>query len=152
MNPKIRWMIGGFVIFGAVAALSFISLDKNVVYFYTPNEAVALFTKGPIKTVKVGGMVKPTSVISKKAQIIFTLTDLKDAEFLVEYTGTPPDLFKEGAGAVVEGRWDPNRGHFKAGKILVKHSEEYRMPGDQHASNPELLRKSFFSENNEAIN
>ena len=51
----------------------------------------------------------------------------------VRHTGTAPDLFGEGRGAVVEGRWTAD-GYFKATQILAKHSEEYKAPHD--AANP----------------
>ncbi|MEK7838003.1 MAG: cytochrome c maturation protein CcmE, partial [candidate division NC10 bacterium] len=47
----------------------------------------------------------------------------------VRHKGTPPDLFAEGRGAVVEGTWTAD-GHFKAATILAKHSEEYKAPHD----------------------
>jgi cytochrome c-type biogenesis protein CcmE len=58
----------------------------------------------------------------------------------VRHKGTAPDLFKEGAGAVVEGTWTPD-GYFRASTIMAKHSEEYKPP-----AHPETLegKKAMF--------
>jgi cytochrome c-type biogenesis protein CcmE len=47
----------------------------------------------------------------------------------VRHKGTAPDLFKEGAGAVVEGTWVPE-GYLRSSTIMAKHSEEYQAPHD----------------------
>src|SRR5205814_7033749 len=48
-------------------------------------------------------------------------------EMTVSYTGILPDLFKEGKGAVAQGRLD-ERGEFVASEVLAKHDENYMPP------------------------
>jgi cytochrome c-type biogenesis protein CcmE len=50
----------------------------------------------------------------------------------VSYTGILPDLFKEGKGAVVQGKLGPD-GNFTASEVLAKHDENYMPPAAQHA-------------------
>jgi cytochrome c-type biogenesis protein CcmE len=50
----------------------------------------------------------------------------------VAYTGILPDLFKEGKGAVIQGRMNAN-GEFIASEVLAKHDENYMPPEAQHA-------------------
>ncbi|MEK7204855.1 MAG: cytochrome c maturation protein CcmE, partial [candidate division NC10 bacterium] len=71
--------------------------------------------------------------------LTFQLTDGQGTVF-VRHTGTAPDLFKEGAGAVVEGSWSPE-GYFRSSNIMAKHSEEYKPP-----THPETLeaKKELF--------
>jgi cytochrome c-type biogenesis protein CcmE len=72
-------------------------------------------------------MVKPGS-IERRADgvtIRFVLTDGK-AQTPVTYRGIVPDLFREGSGAVVEGRME--HGTFLADQILAKHDERYMPP------------------------
>jgi cytochrome c-type biogenesis protein CcmE len=57
--------------------------------------------------------------------IRFILTDGK-AETPVLYRGIVPDLFREGSGAVAEGRLQ--NGVFVADTILAKHDERYMPP------------------------
>ena len=57
---------------------------------------------------------------------------------LVAYQGILPDLFKEGKGAVAQGKLNDD-GVFVASEVLAKHDENYMPPeaakavGDAHA-------------------
>jgi cytochrome c-type biogenesis protein CcmE len=62
----------------------------------------------------------------------------------VRHHGTPPDLFGEGRGAVVEGKWTSG-GYFQATQILAKHSEEYKAPHDGAQPGYQELMKSLRS-------
>jgi cytochrome c-type biogenesis protein CcmE len=57
--------------------------------------------------------------------IRFVLTDGK-AKTPVTYRGITPDLFREGSGAVAEGRLQGST--FVADTILAKHDEHYMPP------------------------
>ena len=79
---------------------------------------------------ELGGVVARGSLTweARTLDLSFALSDGK-ATVPVRHKGTPPDLFGEGRGAVVEGSWSPE-GYFKASLILAKHSEEYKAPHD----------------------
>jgi cytochrome c-type biogenesis protein CcmE len=64
----------------------------------------------------------------RSLELSFTLSDGM-ATVPVRHKGTPPDLFAEGRGAVLEGSWTGD-GYFKASLIMAKHSEEYKAPHD----------------------
>lgn len=145
-----NWIIGLAIIGIAVVGISFLNLGNNMVYFLTPEEALAEKTDAAFKKdVKVGGLVLPGQVKKDPASGVldFTLSDLKGHEFSVRYRGVPPDLFKEGQGVVAEGRFD-EAGIFVAKQLMVKHSEEYREPGDPAHMDRALLEKSLFKSNN----
>jgi len=151
-NPRRRaqstkWMIGIAIIGAAVLAISLSQISSNVVYFYTPEEIVLKAKTLQSQTIKVGGMVVAGSVDWKPEDLTlaFTISDLKGHEIRVTHKGTPPDLFKEGQGVVVEGRISPDGLTMASRKLMVKHSEEYKKPGD-HANSidKELLEKSLF--------
>ena len=55
--------------------------------------------------------------------ILFALTDLENT-VTVSYRGVLPDLFREGQGAVVEGKLGVD-GVFRAEEVLAKHDETY---------------------------
>ena len=131
--------VGGAVIVAALAYLVYSGVSKSVVYFVTPSELSAMPVAG--KAYRLGGMVKPGTLEwnPKSLDLRFTLSD-GQASVAVRHSGTPPDLFAEGRGAIVEGTWSPD-GYFKAALIMAKHSEEYKAPHD--ASQPgykELLK------------
>lgn len=141
-----KWIIGGSIIAAAVVSMSFLNLGDNLIYFYTPDEAFAKAADLEGKTIKVGGMVKGGSVQWTPEQLAlkFVMTDLKGHEIEVSHTGTPPDMFKENSGVVVEGRID-NAGRSMVSKnLMVKHSEEYKEAGDHTSMDKALLEKSLF--------
>ena len=64
-------------------------------------------------------------VAPRRVTIRFVVTDGK-AETPVQYRGIVPNLFREGSGAVAEGRLEG--GTFVADTILAKHDERYMPP------------------------
>ena len=103
------------------------ALEEEIVFFYTPSEAVKrnFKVKGPIR---VGGIVVQNSIKYKdNMDISFTLTD-KKKELEVNYYGILPDLFREGQGVIAEGSMDKKNNIFRATKVLAKHDENYIPP------------------------
>ena len=102
-----------------------------MVYFVTPSELGAAPVPG--KAYRLGGMVKPGTLKwnPKTVELDFALSD-GQAVIPVKHKGTPPDLFAEGRGAVVEGTWSGD-GYFRASLIMAKHSEEYKAPHDSRS-------------------
>lgn len=140
MSRKAKFLLGGGVIMAALAYMIYAGVSQSVVYFVTPTELQAQPVAG--KAYRLGGMVQPGSLKwePRSLDLSFTLSDGK-ATVPIKHKGTPPDLFAEGRGAVVEGTWT-TEGYFKASLIMAKHSEEYKAPhGDQdQAGYKELLR------------
>ena len=148
-----KWVIGGSVIVVAVIAMSFLNLGGNLVYFYTPIEATAKAAELEGQNIKVGGMVKTDTVQWEPEQLSlrFTMTDMNGHEINVAHKGTPPDMFKEGQGVVVEGRISGSGKDMVSHNLMVKHSEEYKKPDDPRNMDTQLLQKSIFkNESNEA--
>ncbi len=142
----LKWIIGVLIIGVAVIAISSLNFGDNIVYFYTPKEAVAEASSLSSKVIKVGGMVKSGTVDwrAKELALAFTLTDLKGVNIHVDHKGTPPDMFKESQGVVVEGRLSPDGTSITAQRLMVKHSEEYKKPDDHSTMNKALLEESIF--------
>ena len=110
-------------------ALSFFliikSLEENIVYFKSPSD-IKILPEIENKKIRVGGMVKDDSIIIKKNDVKFIITDLKN-EINVTYSGIVPNLFAEGKGVVAEG-YLKDKNFFLASKILAKHDENYMPP------------------------
>ncbi len=142
---KTKWIVGSLVIVAVVVALSLLKLDDNIVYFYTPREVFAPDLDVWGKNIKIGGMVKVGSVQKDMAdmRLTFVMTDFKGHDIVVQHRGTPPDLFKEGQGVVTEGYFDRTQKTMQSHTLMVKHSEEYRVPHDTEMQNKELLIKSI---------
>ena len=101
------------------------ALEENVVYFKSPSEIKNLSEIGN-KKIRVGGMVKISSIKTNDSEINFVITDFKN-ELSVTYEGSVPNLFEEGKGVVAEG-FLKDRSYLKAVKILAKHDENYMPP------------------------
>jgi len=129
MKPKNqRLVLVGAAIFAILVAvlLAMWGLRERASYFYTPADIVAgRAVQG--RSMRLGGMVQRGSIVRQPdgVTIRFTLTDGK-AETPVVYRGIVPDLFREGSGAVAEGRLQ--KGAFTADTILAKHDERYMPP------------------------
>tara|TARA_B100000427_G_scaffold150617_1_gene125384 strand:+ start:288 stop:710 length:423 start_codon:yes stop_codon:yes gene_type:complete len=101
------------------------ALEENVVYFKSPTEVKNL-SELDNKKIRVGGMVKISSIKTNDSEINFVITDFKN-ELSVTYEGSVPNLFEEGKGVVAEG-FLKDRSYLKAVKILAKHDENYMPP------------------------
>jgi cytochrome c-type biogenesis protein CcmE len=110
-------------VFIAAVALSLYALKGTVVYFYTPAQWIE--AKVPVgKTVRLGGLVKPGSVVKTPDGVTrFTVQD-KLKEISVVYKGELPDLFREGQGVVCEGEVT-GAVALRATQVLAKHDEKY---------------------------
>ena len=140
-----KWLLGSGMILVAVFGISLLSLKGNSVYFYTPAEAVSQARTLSQKELRIGGMVKSSSVDweAKNLNLAFVLTDLKGTEIAVKHRGTPPDMFKENSGVIVEGKISESGDRFIAYRLFVKHSEEYKIPDSTASRNHELLQRSI---------
>ena len=115
------------VVLVVVGYLAFSSIGSALVYYLTPSELLARGEAGIGQTVRLGGQVKPGSISVDSGDLNFVLTD-GDAEILVFASAAMPTRsFREGSGAVVEGRLDED-GIFGATQVIVKHDENYQAP------------------------
>ena len=138
---KPKFLAGIAVVALALVYMIYAGVTQSAVYFVTPSELKAAPKTG--KAYRLGGMVEKGSVSWKPAtlDLSFSISD-GQAKVPVRHTGTPPDLFGEGRGAVVEGRWT-SEGYFHATQILAKHSEEYKAPHDAASPGYQELMKSL---------
>lgn len=123
-SPRGRLAVVGVVAVGILGTLGFTGLQENLVYYRTPTELRGdSAPSGAADRVRLGGMVQPGSVSRESERLRFVLTDgARDVP--VTYQGKAPGVFREGQGAIVEGRLD-EAGAFRADTVLVKHSNEY---------------------------
>lgn len=141
-NKKIGLIASIALIASGLAYLGMGQFGQNLVYFFTPSEVIAFTPDYFGKKVRVGGMVVQGSVqvVPNSLKMNFNLTD-GQATIPVEFEGIPPDLFKEGQGAVVEGHWDGAK-RFQSNMIMAKHSEDY-MPIEMKQAGIELPKKDL---------
>jgi cytochrome c-type biogenesis protein CcmE len=129
MKPKNQRLVlvsAALVALIVAVLLAMLGLRSQASFFYTPAD-IAAGKASNGKAARLGGMVEKGSVrrASDGVTVQFVLTDGK-AETPVTYRGIVPDLFREGSGAVAEGRMQG--GTFVADQILAKHDERYMPP------------------------
>jgi cytochrome c-type biogenesis protein CcmE len=129
MKPKNQRLVlisAALVAVLVAVLLAMWGLRERASYFYTPAD-IAAGKAHEGEAVRLGGMVEKGSVqrAPDGVTIRFVVTDGKAAT-PVTYRGIVPDLFREGSGAVAEGRMQS--GTFVADTILAKHDERYMPP------------------------
>ena len=141
MTRRQSALVAVIVVLGAFAWLLYGNLDKNIVFFLTPQELLAKGVDGYEVPVRLGGQVKPGSVQwdAKTFDLRFVITD-GTGEIAIRSKGAPPQMFRDGMGVVVEGRYERS-GLFQATNLLVKHSNEYRPP--KAGQKPQNMYKSL---------
>ena len=131
-HKRIVLIFAGLLILGGIATLVLNAFQSNLVFFFSPTQVAAgEAPKG--KPFRIGGMVKEGSIAREADGVTlrFIMTDT-EKEIPVTYKGTLPDLFKEGKGAVAQGKIGET-GVFAATEVLAKHDENYMPPEAQHA-------------------
>ena len=145
MNGRKLGLAGGaFVVAGGLAWVLSGAIGENLVYFLTPGELLNQATEVVDRPLRLGGQVKPGTVEwnAQAVDLRFTLQDLV-GEVEVHATNAPPQMFREGMGVVVEGRYT-RAGIFEATNLMVKHSNEYRAPEEGHA--PQEMYRSLMDQ------
>lgn len=116
---------------GLVAYFVLNAFKNNLTFFVSPSDVVA--GKAPHdRAFRIGGLVESGS-LKRSADgmtVTFIVTDTVKSvpvSYSVKQYGPLPDLFKEGKGAVAEGKLDA-AGVFEATQVLAKHDENYMPP------------------------
>jgi cytochrome c-type biogenesis protein CcmE len=126
-NQRLVLVTAAIIAVFAAVLLFMWGIRDRAAYFYTPAD-IAAGKAGEGRAVRLGGMVERGSIQRQPddgVTIRFVLTDGKAAT-AVTYRGITPDLFREGSGAVAEGRMQGST--FVADTILAKHDERYMPP------------------------
>jgi len=114
----------GMLILGVATALVLAAFEDSIVFFHSPTD-IATKDLPKDRRFRVGGVVVADSIKrdTDGVTIRFGLTDLANT-VAVTYRSVLPDLFREGQGAVVEGKLGAD-GVFRADEVLAKHDETY---------------------------
>lgn len=135
-------ILGILLIAAGLVYLLWGGLEENVVYFVTPTELLEKGEAAVGNPVRLGGVVQGGSLQEKEGIVTFSLTD-EVKTVLVVTTKTPPQMFHEGIGAVVEGALRKD-GIFEANRLMVKHGNEYRPP--KEGERPQQIYKAIQQE------
>jgi cytochrome c-type biogenesis protein CcmE len=131
-RKRIAAIVGGLALLGIAAGLVLYAFQSNLVFFFTPTQ-IAAGEAPRDRAFRVGGLVQAGSVKREPQalKVQFVVTDTANS-IPVAYSGSLPDLFREGKGVVAQGRIGPD-GVFHASEVLAKHDENYMPPEAAHA-------------------
>jgi len=125
-NQRLALVTAAMIAVLVAVLLAMWGLRERASYFLTPAD-IAAGKAANGQGMRLGGMVEKGSIRHEPdgVTIRFMVTDGK-AETPVVFRGIVPELFREGSGAVAEGRLQ--NGTFVADTILAKHDERYMPP------------------------
>jgi cytochrome c-type biogenesis protein CcmE len=126
-----------------VAFLAFGGIGENLVYYWSPSELLGAGSAARGATVRLGGLVAPGSLVREADGLTlhFAVTDGRRS-VPVTARAVPPAMFREGIGVVVEGSLAAD-GEFQTQRLMVKHDNEYRAPGEGEEPDMEELVKTM---------
>jgi len=121
-------VVVALIAFGIIAAGG---IGRNLVYYWGPTELHAAGEKAIGATIRLGGLVKEGSIVRGEGAsgLEFDVIDRQGGVAHVRCTSVPPQLFRERIGVVVEGTMT-RAGYFESRRLMVSHSNEYRVPGE----------------------
>ena len=130
------------VILAFAGMLIYRALSSSLVYFILPSEYAKAPQEYQDRRLRLGGIVEEGSVAfdTEDLRLSFLVTDSLQT-YPVSHFGSPPELFKENTGVVVEGHFED--GVFVSDNLLVKHSEVYEAPEPGEEVNVEALKESL---------
>ena len=103
-RKRIAAIIGGVALLGIAVGLVLYAFQSNLVFFFSPTQ-VAAGEAPRDRAFRIGGLVQAGSVKRDPGALAvqFVVTDTAHS-IPVAYSGTLPDLFREGKGVVAQGR------------------------------------------------
>ncbi len=124
-NKKVKFIVGGVLIALAIFYLIYTGISSNSAYFLTVDE---LYAKGDVmhnRTVRVAGMVDAETIDFDNRDLIlaFDVTSDSGERMHVVFNGPKPDQMREGAEAILEGKY--NGDEFQAQSLLLKCPSRY---------------------------
>ena len=131
-HKRLALIVGGIAALAVATALVLNAFQSNLVFFFSPSQ-VAAGEAPQDRAFRIGGLVREGSV-KRNAEgltVNFVVTDTAK-DITVAYSGSLPDLFREGKGVVAQGKLGAD-GVFRATEVLAKHDENYMPPDAQHA-------------------
>lgn len=139
MHPRVKFLIGGFVVLGGAGVLMANAIKQTGEYYLTPQELATKVAGDPsfVGTgVKVGARVVPGSINREPngREVSFRVTD-GARTIPVVYRGITPDTFTDGVDVVVDGRLGSD-GTFHATTLLAKCASRYENAPEKYRATP----------------
>jgi len=118
-----KFLVGGAIILVVIGWLIFSNVQGSTAYYLTVEEVMG---QGPSdRMVRVSGLVVGETIDWDPQQMTLRFEIADEGESLpVIFKGVRPDMFQDGAQAVVEGKYT-TKGVFEATSLLLKCPSKY---------------------------
>lgn len=122
-RAKTKFLVGGLIIVLTVGYLIYTAARGSTAYYVTISE---LTQQGPsARSVRVAGNVIGESIVWEARDQLLQFEIADEGGLLpVSYHGSRPDMFRDGAEVVVQGKLSPD-GVFDARTMLLKCPSKY---------------------------
>ena len=124
-KKQIKFIVGGLIILLVIGYLIFTSIQGSTAPYLTVTELRSRDPSVYERNVRVTGVIQGESIDWNAQDLIlkFEIAD-ESGGLLVVYKGLRPDMFQDGAQAVVEGRYT-EMGTFEAHNLVLKCPSKY---------------------------
>jgi len=126
-NQK-KLLIGGTMIAVGVAYLIYAGLQGASVYYVTVEEFLAQKDQPGQTGVRIAGTVASGSIrrATNAREVLFEIQGNTGAMTMpVYYKGSIPDIFRDGATIVIEGKFQPEQQRFYAATLMTSCPSKY---------------------------
>ena len=122
-GKRLRFLIGGLIVVLVIGYLIFSAARGSAAYYLTVQELHQQGTSP--RYVRVAGYVVGESIVwePREQSLTFDITD-ESGRLSVVYSGARPDMFRDEAEVVVEGKLGPE-GIFEARTMMLKCPSKY---------------------------
>ena len=118
---RVYLIVSGLISLLIITGIILFAFREGIEFYKSPSQLIAEDLDRELN-LRVGGLVKENTHIMNGIKNEFVITDNKNM-VKVSYSGVLPDLFSEGRGVIVKGRF--NGKLFIAEEVLAKHDEKY---------------------------
>ncbi len=125
MSKNMKFGLLAAIILGTLGWLAKGGVEQTATYYKEIAEVKAMGADTVDKRLRVGGDIKPNSIVRRGNQVQFTLIQ-NNLSLEVIYAGSDPlpDTFKDGSQALAEGKMLSD-GTFHATKVQAKCASKY---------------------------
>lgn len=128
-NKKIKFIVGGVIIALAIVYLIYTGVQSSAAYFFTVDELYAKGVAIENQTVRVSGKVDAATIDFNNRDLLLKFEVMSETgqRMPVIFNGPKPDQMREGAEAILEGKYDGQA--FTAQTLLLKCPSRYEENG-----------------------
>ena len=122
-RKNVKWLVGGLIVALAAGYLIFTAAQGSAAYYLTIEEVQQ---RGPsLRNVRVSGNIVGESIVWEPRDLRLEFEIVDESGLLpVVYGGSRPDMFRDEAEVVVEGKLGQD-GVFEAKSMLLKCPSKY---------------------------